>query len=107
MGHEVGKARDRHLAALGLREVTVVHFDLARAEAKKRWALHRFLHGRVDEKRVNGGRKCYRYPGLLHEGGIRLGQSVYLLEADLASRLIGRLRDLGIRHEWWDLYGPG
>jgi hypothetical protein len=99
-----GKQRDRYLEALGLREATIVHFDISRARSDVRWKLHRFLHGRVDQKRANGRSRSYRYPGLLHEGGIRLGQSVYLLPPDLASRLIVKLRDLGVKHEWWDIY---
>lgn len=101
------KERDRLLARLGVRESTIVHFDVAKVDADKRWALQRFLKGRVERRRLKGRTKVYRYPGLLHEGGFRLGQSVYLLSPDHASRLIGRLRDLGIRHRWWDVYTPG
>ncbi len=101
------KPRDRALDQLGLVARTIVHFDIKAKDSAARWSLHRFLHGRIDRKTVNGGTKVYRYGGLLHEGGIRLGQSVYLLPPDLASRLIVKLRDLGVRHEWRDVYVGG
>lgn len=102
-----GKRRDRLLEALGLRQATIVHFDIPRRDPATRWRLHRLLHGRVDRKQVNGSSKGYRYPGLLHEGGQRLGQSVYILPPDLASRLILKLREWRVAHDWREVYVPG
>ena len=101
-----GKRREL-LESLGLVERTIVHFDISHLDSKKRWALHRFLHGRVERRQNNGKERVYRYGGLLHEGGIRIGQSVYMLPPNLASRLIGKLRDLNIRFEWRDVYIVG
>ncbi|MFQ5553302.1 MAG: hypothetical protein ACE5EW_06255 [Thermoplasmata archaeon] len=102
-----GKKRTRYLEKLGLEETTVVHFDIPEGQPGKRWKLHRFLHGRVERRKLKGSTKLYRYPGLLHEGGFRMGQSVYMLPPELASRLIVELRDLGVRHRWWDVYTRG
>lgn len=102
-----GKRGRRALEKLGLVERTIVHFDIRGNDSRKRWDLHRFLHGRVDRKRLSTEVKTYRYAGLLHEGGVRVGQSVYLLPPDLASRLIVKLRDLGVRHEWRDVFVSG
>ncbi len=106
-GEGGGKERDHLLDRLGLQERTIVSFDLRRLDHKCRWAIHRALHGRVERRRVNGGEKVYRYPGILHEGGIRLGQSVYMLPPELASRLIVVLRDLHVRFTWREVYSPG
>lgn len=89
--------------AESLEEATVVSFDIPEDERSRRNTIQRFLHGRVDNKTVNGTVRTYRYAGLLDEGGFRLGQSVYVLPPDLASRLILRLRELGIRHRYWDV----
>lgn len=61
----------------------------------------------MDTKRVDGSLKAYRYPGLLHQGGQRLGQSVYLLSPELASRLILKLREWRVAHDWREVYVPG
>ena len=54
--------------------------------------------GRVEFRATAKGRKTYRYPGLLAEGGEWICQSVLLLEPDLADRLIKRLQELRIRY---------
>ncbi|MFQ6129073.1 MAG: hypothetical protein ACE5QW_09255, partial [Thermoplasmata archaeon] len=79
---------------MGFEEVTIVSFDIPREDKSHRSIIQRYLHGRVETRNVNGEEKTYRYSGLLDEGGIRLGQSVYLLPPDLASRLILKLREL-------------
>jgi hypothetical protein len=99
-----GKLRDRYLDALGLEEGTLVHFDIREADPGTRWALHRFLHGRVERRVLKKKERVYRYPGLLHEGGVRIGQSVYLLPPNLGSRLIVKLRELKIQHETREIY---
>ena len=91
----------------GLEEGTIVSFDIPQEDNSRRIAIQRCLHGRVETRSVNGGERTYRYPGLLEEGGFRLGQSVYLLPPDLASRLIVKLRELGIRHHHWDVMIQG
>lgn len=95
------------LEALGLVERTVVHFDVSREDRDRRWAVHRLLHGRVVRRPANGRVNVYRYSGILQEGGIRLGQSVYLLPPELASRMMAGPRDLGVRFEWRDVYVAG
>lgn len=92
------KERDELLDRLGLREATLVHYDIDVANVPARTALNRFLFGRKDVKRVNGERRTYRYPGIVDAGAIWVGQSVFLLDPDLADRLIAQLRKLGIRH---------
>ncbi|MCK4457799.1 MAG: hypothetical protein KAW39_08690 [Thermoplasmata archaeon] len=88
-------------------EATVVSFDIPDKERSKRVAVHRFLHGRVDTKYGNGVQRTYRRPGILDEGGFRLGQSVYILPRDLASRLILELEQLGVDHRCWDVITDG
>ena len=92
------KERDELLDHLGLREATLVHYDIRRSNVRARTALNRFLFGRLDVKAVNGGSKTYRYAGLADAGAEWVGQSVFLLEPDLGDRLIVKLRELGIRH---------
>ncbi len=92
---------------LGLEEATIVSFDIPNRDRCGRSNIQRFLHGRTDTKSVNGKMKTYRYPGLLDEGGFRLGQSVFLLPPDLASRLILKLRGLKISHRYWDVLAHG
>ncbi|MCK4444024.1 MAG: hypothetical protein KAW09_05740 [Thermoplasmata archaeon] len=89
---------------LGLEEATIVSFDIPSTDRNGRAIIHRLLHGRIDTKEVNGRTKTYRYPGLLDEGGFRMGQSVFLLPPDLASRLNARLRELKISHRFWDFW---
>lgn len=86
---------------------TIVSFDIPREHGSQRTTVQRFLYGRTDIKNVNGSEKEYRYLGLLDEGGFRLGQSVYLFPPGLASRLIVKLRELGIRHHYWDVMMQG
>lgn len=102
-----GKKRDQYLDALGLQEYTIVHFDIKRTESAVRWKLHRFLRGRTVERKLKSSVRVYRYPGLLHEGGFRVGQSVYMLPPELAGRLISKLRELRVSHRWWDVFSRG
>ncbi|MFQ5910601.1 MAG: hypothetical protein ACE5IJ_07780 [Thermoplasmata archaeon] len=88
-------------------EATVISFDIPDEDRSKRVGIHGLLHGRVDTKHVNGLQRTYRYPGILDEGGFRLGQSVYLLPRNLASRLILRLAELRIDHRHWDVVTDG
>jgi hypothetical protein len=83
----------RHLDALGMKDATIVSYDIKKADAAARSAVERLVYGRRVEMRVNGSRKVYEYPGLVHEGARRLGQSVVIMEPDLASRLIMKLRE--------------
>ncbi len=92
---------------LGLEERTIVSFDIPRQDRSKRSIIQRYLHGRSETRNLNGKMKTYRYPGLLDEGGFRLGQSVFLLPPDLASRLILKLRGLKINHRYWDVLVHG
>ncbi len=92
---------------LGLEEATIVSFDIPSTDKSRRSIIQRFLHGRSDTRNLNGKMKTYRYPGLLDEGGFRLGQSVFLLPPDLASRLILKLRELKISHRYWDVLVHG
>ena len=87
-----------------LRESTVVSFDIPSKEKTKRNIIQSFLCGRSDTKTVNGRTKTYRYPGLLDEGGFRMGQSVFLLPPDQASRLIAKLREMKISHRFWNFW---
>jgi len=92
------KERDALLDRLGLKEAVLVHYDVSRGNARSRTALNRFLFGRTDTKLTNGDTRSYRYPGLVSQGAEWVGQSVFLVGPDLASRLIAELRFLGIRH---------
>jgi hypothetical protein len=104
MGRFMPQEEDRKYHDLkNLCEATMVSFDLPLDDASRRSIVQRFLHGRVERRVVNGGEKTYHYPGLLEEGGFRVGQSVYLLPADLASRLIVKLREMMIEHRYWDV----
>lgn len=98
------KERDELLDRLGLREMCLVHYDISVANVRARTALNRFLFGRIEARQRNGASKTYRYPGLVEEGAEWVGQSVFVLEPDLADRLIGRLRELGVRHWWRAIY---
>lgn len=84
-------------------EATIVSFDIPENDRSRRSIIQRYLRGRIDRKNVNGEERTYRYPGLLDEGGFRLGQSVYLLPPDLASRLIAKLRESGVKHHYWNV----
>ena len=88
---------------IDLEEATIVSFDIPENDRSRRSTIQRYLRGRIDRKNVNGKERTYRYPGLLDEGGFRLGQSVYLLPPDLASRLIAKLRELGAKHHYWNV----
>ena len=88
-------------------EATIVSFNIPDEERSLRLVIHRFLHGRVDTKNVKGTHRTYRYPGILDEGGFRVGQSVYLLPRGLASRFIHRLSELGVIHRCWDVMTDG
>ena len=92
------KERDGLLDRLGLEEATLVHYDIRRTNARARTALNRFLFGRVASSGANGGSKAYRYPGIVDAGAEWVGQSVFLLEPDLADRLIAKLRELRVLH---------
>jgi len=92
------KERDELLDRLGLEEATLVHYDIRRTNARARTALNRFLFGRVASGGVNGGSKTYRYPGIVDAAAEWVGQSVFLLEPDLADRLIAKLRELRVLH---------
>ena len=87
-----------------LHEATIVHYDIRSTNTKARTLLQRFLSGRVDVKATREGRKKYRYPGLLWEGGEWIGQSVVLLEPDLADRMISKLQELRIRYSIRTVY---
>ena len=100
------KERDELLERLGVREATLVHYDIRRSNTGARTTLNRFLFGRSDVKAVNGGSKTYRYPGLAEAGAEWIGQSVFLLEPDLGDRLIVKLRELGVRHWARTVYVP-
>ena len=91
----------------GLEEGTIVSFDIPREGNSRRIVIQGFLHGRTKTIKVNGEERTYRYPGLLDEGGFRLGQSVCLFPPDLASRLIVKMRELGISHHYWDVMIQG
>ena len=96
--------RDELVARAGLREATLVHYDIRESNIRARRELSRFLSGRVDSKSTKSGRRTYRYPGLLSMGGRRIGQSVFLLEPDLADRLIKKLQELRVRYWTTTLY---
>ena len=100
------KERDELLDRLGLREMCLVHYDISEANTRARTALNRFLFGRVEVRELNGSSKTYRYPGLADEGAEWVGQSVFVLQPELADRLITKLRNLSIRHWWRTIYAP-
>jgi hypothetical protein len=87
----------------GFKEVTLISFDIPDRNKTRRTAIYRFLNGRSDTKIVDGEPKTYIYPGLLDEGGFRIGQSVFLLPPDLATRLIQKLTELKINHLTWNV----
>ncbi len=94
------------LDRLGLREATLIHYDVRETDVPARTALNRFLYGRVDVKVVNGSRKTYRYPGLVSGAGDWVGQSVLLMEPDLADRVISKLAGLRVKHWVRTVYVP-
>ena len=100
------KERDELLDRLGLKEMCLIHYDISEANTRARTALNRFLFGRVEVRVVDGSSKTYRYPGLAGEGAEWVGQSVFVLQPELADRLITKLRDLSIRHWWRTIYAP-
>lgn len=99
--------RKEAMEKVGLEERTIVSFDIPQRDGSRRSTIHKLLCGRVETRDLNGVMKTYRYPGLLDEGGFRLGQSVFLLPPDLASRLILKLRELKISHRSWDVFVHG
>ena len=100
------KERDALLDRLGLREACLVHYDVRETNVRARTALNRFLFGRTEERMSNGSSKTYRYPGLVTQGAEWVGQSVFIMEPDLADRLITKLRELGVRHWSRTVYEP-
>ncbi len=84
------------LDRLGLQEATLVHYDIRRTNARARTALNRFLFGRVAVVGANGSSRRYRYPGIVEAGAEWVGQSVFLIEPDLADRLIAKLQELRV-----------
>jgi hypothetical protein len=95
------------LVDTNLEEATLVSFDIPEEDGSRRLQIYRYLHGRCETRNVNGTMRTYRYPGILDEGGFRVGQSVYLLPRDLASQLIKKLADLNVRHRYWDVILEG
>src|SRR3990170_4899479 len=67
----------------------LVSFDFHRLHRGGRTAVYRVLYGR----RVQVHGRTYRYPGLLHEGARRLGQSVFAMDEGQANRLVAVLRE--------------
>jgi len=101
------KERDDLLDRLGLHEATLIHYDVRERNVPVRTALNRFLYGRVDVKMVNGSRKTYRYPGVVSEAGDWVGQSVLLMDPDLADRVISKLTELRVKHWVRTVYVSG
>ncbi|MFQ5884775.1 MAG: hypothetical protein ACE5IO_06715 [Thermoplasmata archaeon] len=99
--------RKKTMENLGLKEATIVSFDIPQRDRSRRSIVQRCLYGRSETRNLNGVMKTYRYPGLLDDGGFRLGQSVFLLPPDLASRLILKLRGLKVSHRYWDVLVHG
>ena len=99
--------REMTMEDSGLEEGTIVSFDIPREGNSRRIVIQRFLHGRTETTKVNGEERTYRYPGLLDEGGFRLGQSVYLFPPELASSVIVKMRELCIIHHYWDVMSQG
>ena len=87
----------------GPKEATIVSFDIPQEDVTRRRLVDRYICGRSETRSVNGEERTYSYPGLLDEGGFRLGQSVYLFPPDLASRFILRLEELHVVHNFWDV----
>lgn len=86
--------RDQLLERLGLREASIVHYDIRRANSRARTVLNRFLFGRTEVR----SSRTYRYPGMIAEGAEWVGQSVFLLNPDLADRLTAKLQELHVRY---------
>lgn len=99
--------KEKSIEYTNIEEATIVSFDIPQNDKSARSIIQRYLHGRTERRNVNGEDRTYRYPGLLDEGGFRLGQSVYFLPPDLASRLILKLREQKISHRYWDVMVPG
>ena len=85
---------------MGIRQATLVPYDVRRANERSRTALNRFLFGRTEVRPS----KRYRYPGLVEEGAEWVGQSVFLLDPPLADRLIVKLQELRIRYRARTVY---
>ena len=100
------KERDELLNRLGIHEATLIHYDIRKTNVRARTALNRFLVGRVDTKMINGGRKRYRYPGLVPDEAEWVGQSVLLLDPDLADRVITKLDELRVKRSVRTIYVP-
>lgn len=96
--------KDAPLENRRLEEAILISFDIPDRYKTRRTAVYRFLNGRSDTKVVGGIPKTYRYPGLLEEGGFRLGQSVFVLPPTLASRLIQKLVELRVEYQQWQIF---
>lgn len=90
-----------------MHKAKVVSFDIAREDGTRRTIIHRLIYGRIETKILGGTEKTYRYPGLLDEGGFRMGQSVFLFPPNLAFRLIEKLKELKVDHRHWDVWVSG
>jgi hypothetical protein len=90
-----------------LQEATIVSFDIARGDRARRTAIHRLIHGRTETVVKNGIEKTYRYPGLLDQGGFRMGQSVFLFPPNLASHLLMKLKKPKVDHRSWKVWIAG
>ena len=80
----------------------LVSFDFQRLHRGGRAAVYRVLYGR----RVQVHGRTYRYPGLLHEGARRLGQSVFAMDEGQANRLVAMLRKHRVPHTEWKAFLP-
>ncbi len=94
------KPRDDCLEYLGIQEATLIHYDIRTANRRQRTALDRLLFGRTEVR----ASKRYHYPGLVHEGAERVGQSVILLDPSTADRLIVKLQELHVRYRARTVY---
>ncbi len=78
----------------------LVPFDIRDTDGRTRTAIYRALHGR--EETVKG--RTYVYPGLIHEGAVRVGQSVFALDPDQAERLLSLLRRHHVPCWHWETF---
>ncbi len=85
-----------------MRHFSTVSLDIGRWNSRGRRAVYRALDGRTEI--VSG--KAYNYPGLVREGGQRLGQSVFALNPDRAGELIVILQKYSITYREWNALLP-
>jgi hypothetical protein len=68
------------------RTLEILSYDISGRDHSTAMAVYHFIFGST--KRVDGGAKTYRYPGMIEKAGVVwFGQSVFLLTQERSAKL--------------------